>query len=247
MAAGARPAAMGYTTATLDDQWSAFNNPGALGSQDRTMALFSYENLYGIAGLNNMAAGVLTASSLGVASISVFRFGDELFNEQNLSLGYGNTFGIASLGVRFNYRQCTLEGFGNRSVLTIDFGGIARINEEFHFGAFIRNINQARLADFQEERIPVLLNAGIGWKPEEKLILNIEVEKDIDFDASFKSGLEYNFLPRFSGRTGIRTRPFTNYFGLGFRTWKIEIDYALTLEQVLGTGHQVSLAYQLSK
>ena len=244
---GARPASMAYTLATLHDEWSVFNNPGALGKQESVMTLFSYENRYGIEGLNNISAGILAPLPHGVASLGVFRFGDDLYNEQNIALGYGNTFGIASLGVRVNYRQYTLEGFGNRGIITLDFGGIAKISEELHFGAFIRNINQAQLSDLQNERVPTVLNAGCSYQPAEKIVLNAEVEKDIDLEASFKSGMEYNFLPKFSARTGIRTKPFTNYYGMGFKTWKITIDYALTMVQVLGSRHQVSLAYRVSR
>lgn len=244
---GARPASMAYTLATLDDEWSVFNNPGALGEQENVMTLFSYENRYGIEGLSNMSAGILAPLPLGVASLGVFRFGDNLYSEQNVALGYGNTFGIASLGVRVNYRQYTLEGFGNRGVVTLDFGGIAQVSEELYFGAFIRNINQAQLSDLQNERVPTVLNAGCSYRPVEKVVLNAEVEKDIDLEASFKSGMEYSFLPKFSARAGIRTRPFTNYYGLGFKTWKITIDYALTMVQILGSSHQVSLAYQVTR
>ena len=244
---GARPAAMAYTLATLNDEWSVFNNPGALGEQEKSTALFSYANRYGIEGLDNISAGILAPLPLGVASIGVFRFGDDLYNEQNLSLGYGNTFGIASLGLRINYRQYTLQDIGNRGVLTLDLGGIAKITDKFYFGAFIRNINQAQLSDFQDERVPTLLNAGISYRPFEKVVFNAEVEKDIDHEASFRSGLEYNFLPKFSARTGVRTKPFTNFFGLGFKAWKITIDYALSLEQLLGTSHQASLAYRVNR
>ncbi|TRX62197.1 hypothetical protein FNH22_02435 [Fulvivirga sp. M361] len=244
---GARASGLGNAFTTLDDAWSVFNNPGAIGLQKGTTSLFSIERHFSGVGLNNFGAGVLSSIGFGTGSISVFKFGDDLYNEQSLSTGYGNTFGIASLGVRINYRQYQIKGLDSRGAVAIDFGGLAELSEELTFGAFIRNINQARLSDFQDERIPTLFNAGIAYQPSEKLILSLEAEKDIDFDTRFKSGLEYTFLPKFSARTGIQTAPFTNHFGMGFKTWRINIDYAVTLHQVLGSAHQASLSYHIAK
>lgn len=244
---GARSAGMAYTAATIDDSWSVYNNPGGLGRLQGITALFAFENKYNVEGFNTMMAGVEASLPPGNIGLSVFKFGDNLYNEQTASFIYANSFGIASLGLRANYIQYHLEGYGNKGVVTIDFGGIAKITDLLFFGAYVRNINQAKLADLEDEHVPTLLNAGLSFRPSKKIMVNIEAEKDIDFQASAKAGLEYVFLKKFTARTGVKSNPLTNFFGLGFNTTHLQVDYALTYDQVLGYSHQAAVSYQLRR
>ncbi len=244
---GARPAAMGYTIAAMSDPWSVFNNPGGLGTLHGTHVLFAAEHRYSVAGLNSTGVAFVTNAPIGTAAVSLYRFGDDLYNESTIGLTYANQFGIGALGIRVNYLQTMIEGFGSRAAISLDFGGTVEIGNNLRFGALMRNLNRAKKSEFEDERYPTLLGAGVSYYPTNKLIINAEVEKDIDLVARIKAGMEYNFLPKFAFRTGIRTEPFTNHFGLGFKSWKIVIDYALSIDYRLGNIHQASLAYRLTK
>ena len=244
---GARPLGMGNTNSALVGNWSAFNNPSGLSVVKKTTALISVQNQYGIQELSSIGAGAVVPLKLGTASFTVFRFGDDLYHQQNISLSYANEFGIGQLGVRLNYFETAIQDFGSRSVFTVDFGGTVRLSDEFLLGAFIRNVNRAKLSDLEDERLPTILNVGVSYRENDKLILNADVEKDIEYDPRFKLGIEYVFLPKFSFRTGINTAPFVNFFGLGLKTWKVEIDYAIRIDYVLGNTHQLALNYVLSK
>lgn len=244
---GARSAGMGYASATIRDTWSLFNNPGGLGNLKETSAVFAFENKFSITGLNVMAAGITNSFRIGTVGISALRFGDELYSEQAASLSFGNKLGIASLGVRVNYLQYNIEGFGNKGIATIDFGGVAEVTDQLRFGGYIRNINQAQISELAEERIATTLNAGLSYRPIKKVILSVEAEKDIDYDAFLRAGLEYQFLKKLTVRTGLKTAPFTNYFGLGFKVSKITIDYSLALHPILGLSHQAAVAYLLKR
>ncbi len=244
---GARPAGLAYAYATMNDKWSSLNNPGGLGYLEEMSAFAGFENKYNITGFNSLAAGFISQLPLGTLSVTAFKFGDDLYNEQIFSLGYGNKFGIAGLGIRLNYNQYYIDEFGSKGVVSIDFGGIAEISEQIKFGAYIRNINQAQLAELYDERIPTYLNVGLAYLPTEKITLTIEAEKELENDPILRLGLEYIFHQKFAVRTGVKTNVFTNYFGLGFISKKLLIDYALTSHQVLGLSHQLGIAYIIKK
>ncbi|MTI20640.1 hypothetical protein E1176_06375 [Fulvivirga sp. RKSG066] len=248
MQIGARPAAMGYAYATEADQWSFFHNPGGLGQlESEYAAFFALENKYGIEGLNIMGAGIISPVPVGTVAFGAFRFGDDFYNEQSLSLAYGNQFGIASLGLKANLLQYNIEGFGTKSVLTLDFGGTATVTKELVFGAYIRNINQAKVESSGEERVPTILNAGISYRPLDKLRLNIETEKAIEYDASLRVGLEYLILEKLAVRTGVSTAPFTSYGGLGFTKGRLSVDYAITKNTSLGYSHQGAVSFRIKQ
>jgi len=242
---GAKPAGIGYTYAALSDSWSVFFNPAGINGTDETNALFSFENKFNIEGLKTLGAAFVTSQDIGSLGISLFRFGDDIYSEQSISLSYSNSFGITSLGIRANYLQYSSELVKNRRALAIDFGGITSLSDKLSFGAYIRNLNQAKLSRDSDQSIPVILNAGFSYRPTPQLLINGELEKDIDFDPGVRVGLEYAFLQRFSARAGILTYPFTNYFGLGFNASRLNLDYSLTRNINLGISHQASISYLL--
>ena len=244
---GARAAAMGYASVALNDSWSLFNNAAGLYDCNGINGVFAFENKYGAEGFNSIGAGITSSMPVGGMGISVFKFGDGLYNEQTVAISYGNRFGLASIGARINYIQYHIDGFGDKGVFTIDFGGIAELNKKLHFGALVRNISQSKLSAFEDEHIPTLLSAGLSFQPTGKVLLTTEIEKDVDMDATLRVGLEYSFLKKFKARTGVNTRPFTNYFGLGLARTRLTIDYALTINPTIGYHHQAAITYLIKK
>jgi len=244
---GARAVGMANTSVTLDDPYSVFNNVGGIAGVENTSLLFSYQNRYQLSEFNTFGTGIIKPFAFGTLGFSLFRFGSSLFNEQKLGLSFGNKFGIASLGAQINYLQLNVEGFGNKGLLVLEFGGIAELTPKLFIGAHIFNINQAKVSSEFDEKIPTVIKAGISYRPFSKLMLNIETEKDIDFDPVFKAGLEYLIIDQVSFRTGITADPFQNFWGLGFKARNVIIDYSFSIDSDLGNVHQLSLVYQLKK
>jgi hypothetical protein len=193
-------------------------------------------------GANRAAAAFAIPIKIGVIGTGVYKFGDDLYNEQVLSAGFSNQFGIAALGAQVNYTQYRTEGFGSKGVWSINMGGIAELTPKLLIGAYILNINQPAINE--QEKLPTKLVAGLNFKPTEKIIIATEIEKDLEYDPLLKMGLEYTFYKKLSARTGYHINPNMAFFGLGFKTKKIIIDYALQHSVSLSLSHQVSVSYQ---
>lgn len=241
---GARAQGLAFASATLSDEWSAFNNIGGLSKVNHLTAACTYEARPGIAAFNTMAAAVALPIPFGVTGIGIFRFGDDLYNEQIVTTGFSNTFGLASLGIRLNYIQYHAEGFGNKGVLSLSFGGIATLSPVFSVGAYITNINQPALSEDQE-RLPTVLTVGVAFKPSDKLLLTAELEKDLEYTPLWKAGLEYAFYKKFWFRTGFNLQPNAAFIGLGFKPEKFRLDYAFMQTSEQGARHQATVAYRL--
>lgn len=240
---GARAQGMGYSSASIFDSWAIFNNVAGLAKIDQTSASFTYDVHNTLPGANRAAAAFSIPTKYGVAGGGVFRFGDDVYSEGILSAGFGNQFGLAALGLKVNYIQYRAEGFGTKGVFTLNFGGIAELTPKLFLGAYITNINQPKISE-DGERLPTLLNAGIGFKPTDKVFITTELEKNLDYDAAWKLGAEYYFHSKFCARTGFNIGPDAAFFGLGFRTTKFFIDYALQHSTVIQFSHQASVTYQ---
>jgi hypothetical protein len=112
-------------------------------------------------------------------------------------------------------------------------------------GAYITNINQPEITE--TEKIPTKLTAGLAFRPSEKIFIATEIEKDLEYDPTWRAGLEYLFHEKFCARTGYALNPNTAFFGIGFKAKKLNIDYALQHNTLLSLSHQASVAYHLNR
>jgi hypothetical protein len=245
---GARAAGLANTSVTVGDGWAVFNNVGALAWQREAQLLFAYENRFAVAGLNTVqAAGVYPFRWGGTGGLSLFRFGDALFNETALGLALGHHIGNYAIGLRANYVQLSLQGLGTLGRLVLEFGGTAQLTPKLWLGAHIYNANQAKVASFQDERLPTVMKAGLSYRPDRRLMLNAEVAQDLGFPTQVRAGAEYHLLERLAVRTGITTQPFTQSFGAGFALWAWQVDYALVTHPQLQPSHHLSLVYRFRR
>jgi hypothetical protein len=244
---GGRAAGIANTSVTLTDSWSLFNNPAGLAGNKHIQLLFAYDNRFGIAGLQSMAAGVVMPFKEGNFGWSVQKLGDALYSEQTAGVAFSHKISHVQLGIKANYVQIHVSDLGTKANLVMEFGGIATITPQLTFGAHVYNFNQAKLARYQDERIPTVMKTGLSYKPITKVMLNLEVQKDIDFPAMVKAGVEYEVIKNLYLRTGISTQPYINYFGIGVHKKKFHFDYAVRTHAALGLSHQLSVALSFDK
>lgn len=244
---GARGAGMGYASATLRDEWSLLNNVGGLSKLNQPVTAFACEVRPGLIGANRASAVFSFPLKTGVSGFGLFRFGDDLYNEQIISAGYSNQFGIASLGLKLNYIQYRAAGYSTRNALSLNFGGIAQITPLILVGAYIVNLNQPKLSSIDKERLPTKLVTGMSFKPIERLLLAVEIEKDLDYDPTFKMGMEYQAQKKIYFRTGFNYHPNAAFLGIGYVIRKVKIDYSLQYSSSLSASHQACASYQLER
>jgi hypothetical protein len=243
---GARSAGMGYASAGSSDEWSLFNNPGGIGKFKQINTAFTYEVQSQLKGANRMAALFNHPFKWGAISTGIFRFGDDLYNEQALSIGLGNKVGIASLGAKLNIIQYHAEGFGVSRAISVDFGGITEITEKLYLSAFITNLTQSHIGD-DHEPLPTRLTAGLSYYPDKNIFLTTELSKELGYEATWRTGIEYSFHQKVYFRTGFNLTPNAAFFGVGIRKQKIRLDYSVQLNHFTGVAHQASASYWFSQ
>lgn len=272
---GARSAALGQVGAALTtDGWAGASNAAALGQLSRPTVGVGAENRYLLPALNTVslvaalpvgyrgsagpaadpAPGVAAAVAgadaprYGTVGITAQRFGGTLYSEQRVGVGYGYQLGTVRVGARVEVLQTSIQGLGSRRAVAASLGGQADIiPRKLTFGATLYNLNQARMAEYQDERVPTVLRAGLAWQAAEKVLLLVETEKDVEQDADFKAGLEYRPLPALALRAGLSTLTSQLTGGLGLHTGAFRIDYAAGWHEALGLSQQLSAAYVWEK
>ncbi|WP_215222976.1 PorV/PorQ family protein [Echinicola shivajiensis] len=244
---GARSIGMANANTSLSDPWSIFNNVGAMGQMDQNAIFCAYDHRLGLNELTTLAAGATLQSKFGVMGISLSNYGGELFNQQSLGLGFSHRIDKNSFGLKANYLQTNIEGYGKRAVPTLEFGGLTQIIPELSFGLHVYNITRTKLSPHSNDYLPTIIKTGISFQPTENLRVNIEAEKDILLKPVTKIGLEYSFSKRFWARCGYKSNPSNLHFGIGFKPKNFSIDYAMAQNNQLGFTHHFSFSYTFKK
>ncbi|WMJ73351.1 hypothetical protein RCC89_09270 [Cytophagaceae bacterium ABcell3] len=244
---GARAAGMGFTSVTHEDAAAVFNNIAGTANLKSIQAFAGYEHRFSLNAFNTSGMSLALPRHWGTPAISAHRFGDDVFNIQNLGIGYAHSIDKVNLGVKINYLQYNVSEFGTGRFLVFEMGGIMELIPEVKIGAHIYNLNQARVDEFQDERIPTIMKAGISWQADKKVIINIETLKDLDHKPVFRAGIEYQMVEHFVARTGFSTNPFINTIGVGFHRNSLFIDYAIGMHYQLGFLQQLSLVKKFKR
>ena len=247
---GARQAGMGNSGVTLSDIWSSYHNQAGLAGLEGISAGASFSNAFNIKelGTKSFATG-MPVSKIGSFGINYTYFGYELYNESKFGLAYAMALGKRiSAGVQIDYFLTRMYGeYGKKGIAVGEIGIIAEPFDNFKAGVHLFNPWMAKMADYQDERVPTILRIGLGYNFSEKIVLTIEGEKDIEQAAVFRSGIEYILIENLFLRAGVSTNPTQFSFGLGYNYIGIQLDISFTNHQQLGYTTQFGLSYVFIK
>ena len=245
---GARAAGLSNAAVAIADVWALSNNVAGVARLEKPVLGAFAENRFMLKGFNSVAfQGVYPTKKYGVGGLDLYRFGDHLYNEQRLGLGYAHRIGTVSLGAKIDLLQVRIQDLGSRKAVALSLGGQMEVLPELVVGAHIYNLNQARMAEAEDERVPTVMKTGFSYRPSEKLMLNVETEKQLYLPADFRAGVEYRVVPKFALRTGFSTLAQAASFGAGFQARGLEVDYALGARTALGITNHLSIACRIER
>jgi hypothetical protein len=246
---GGRSAGMSNASITLSDIWSVSNNQAGLAYLKDISAGVYYEDRFDLKDLSLKAGALAIPTKSGVFGLSTTYFGYSQYYESKAGLAYGKSFGNKfSAGVQLDYLSTHIaENYGNSSTIAAEAGLMYRLNKHICIGAHIFNPTRARVAKYNDERAPTIADLGLSYTFSDKIIVVIESEKDIQYNAVFKAGVEYHPVKAIYFRTGISTNPMLNSFGFGLEYHNFSLDFASSYHQALGFTPQFSLIYHVNK
>lgn len=245
---GTRFSAMGNVGVTCPDLWAVSHNQAGLGFYDHLSAGFHHENKFAVSefSLNSVAFTLPTAT--GTFGLCYTYFGYSSYHESKIGLGFGKALNQwFSAGLQFNYLNTYVaDETGNLNGITIEAGIIAKPLQNLSIGFHIYNPTVSSFIGLSEkERIPVIMNLGLGYEYKEKLFAGIEALKDLEMDqVLLKAGLEYRLIQYIYIRTGVMISDLISHsFGLGFVIKKISVDLAFSHQQIIGYTPHFSVQY----
>ncbi len=241
---GARGAGMGAVGVVFRDAQSILANQAGMAFVEAPTAAVFGEQRFLLADLRNVGAGfVLPSSNLGAFGLSLQYFGMSEYNEQRAGLAYARRlFAGTSIGLQFNAFSSRIPDYGNALRLNAEVGLQTQLMPKLILGFHLANPLRTRTRG--GDRMPAILRAGLGYQTSDKVLMALELEKDIDFPLRAKAGIEYRPAEAISLRAGVATQPATATLGLGFRLPAgLAFDFAGGYHQFLGFTPTFGLIY----
>lgn len=248
-AAGARRVGLGFAyTGVRGDFWTLFHNPaGIAGIKQMEVGAF-VERRFLLNQLNSGTIGFVMPfnGDRHFAGFDVSSFGFGGYSDSKIGLTYAALLlEKLSLGAKVNYVRTSIPDYGTKSSVFVDFGLLASITENISAGFRVYNASQSYISKPLEEKIPTTLDVGIAYQASDKVLVVADVQKQVNFSASFRGGIEYAILDILKARIGASTNPTTLNAGLGLVLKNgLNIDFANTLHQHLGYTPSFSLSWR---
>ncbi len=247
---GARAMAMGTTSICNADLWATNNNPGALGFVKNSAIGAYYENRFGVSGLGYKSIAGVYNNNFGNFGLRMNYFGYSSYNSIITGISYGRSFGdYFSGGIQIDYLYTSLsEGYGSTGMAIAELGLLSRPTKNLSIAAYTYNPTMTQYNTSENtEKIPTLFKLGASYNFEDAVILNVEVQKNIDYKPVYAVGVEFNLVKNFIARTGVSSNQSLLSFGLGYKTEKLHFDIAFAYNSYLGYSPFVSLIYEFNK
>jgi hypothetical protein len=176
------------------------------------------------------------------AAIVLQRFGFGAYAEHRAGLAVSTGLGDRlAAGLRLSALHIGIERYGNTIVPLLDAGVVFAPADGFRIGASGSSVNMPAIDG--DERLPVLLAAGLAWEHDGLLVV-LDAEKETRHDVNMRGGVEYRLLEILSLRCGVstRTRQWSTGFALDHGVFRIA--YTMSMHSELGASHTVGIGFE---
>jgi len=242
---GAIHQSMGGITTVLRAENALFGSFSGLVHHPQTNIATGFANRYGLPNFNTVGLALSHAGKQHGMGFHIVRFGDRIFNQTRLGVGYAHSLDGVSIGIGLNVLQLHIQEAGTWLVPSIDADAQVELTENWVLGAHLINLSQSTFSQDGSAPLPSAIRIGLRYQPIEALGLMLETEKELNSPILLKAGMAYQLSEYVSARMGWVIPQNTFSFGTGLHYQKWALHYALTNHLLIGLQHQVGIVCRL--
>lgn len=222
---------------------AAFTNQAGLAYVESFSALAVGQRRFSLNELSSVAVAAAYPTNSGTFAIQLQYFGFENFNEQKIGVGYGRKLGEKlSIGAQVSWLSTQIAQYGSSGLPVLEIGLQSAIVKNLSLNAHLINPFAPEITE--GENLPTTLRVGLTYSPSEQVKIHAQADKDIDFDARFRTGIEYDLSSLLFIRAGVATNPGQISFGFGVKLENgFGLDIGTAFHQQLGLIPGLGLRY----
>jgi hypothetical protein len=176
-------------------------------------------------------------------SISFTTFGNELYRENIIGLGFGfPLMKHAAVGFNIFVLNYSIKEHYSHYGFSLKFGAVFQY-APFEFGAWINNINVPKFSDI--DYVPPNYSIRCGFRAADNVLFNFAirgVETDMPF---FNIAVHYSPYTIVALACGVNTDPLLLEYGLKIHLGDLCLSYAGNRHRQLGLSHRLSAGFGL--
>ena len=157
------------------------------------------------------------------------------YNETSVGLAYARKLGSKlNIGAQFNYHSIKVAGYGTASAINFEGGLLFHVTDQFHVGIHTYNPTGTAFQKNEEEKLPAIYTAGLGYEVSNKFFISGEIQKVEDEDLNVNAGMQYSFDEKLFARAGFTSATSSYFFGLGVMLKNFRLDATASIHPQLG-------------
>ena len=175
-----------------------------------------------------------------------FHLGDtyldhEFYSEDNAVLGFNYSSHYLTAGFNVRLLSSKVKGYKDTGSTVID-GGLKWSNSNVSSALAIRNITQS---EYEGSILPIVYLWESCYQITKCSRISFGLEKENDFDFSFKFAGRYDILHQLSLISSYQFEPNRIGIGVVFNLFKFTLVYSVRTHQYLDLTHYISLSYEI--
>lgn len=223
--------------------------PQSILSEHQFNPAILYEQQFGIIASTGVNFGLSELktyslySQIKSYSICITTFGNELYRENIIGLGFGFPFTEhAAVGFNIFLLNYSIKDHYSHYGFSLRFGALFQ-HTPFELGAWINNINVPKFSDI--DYVPPNYSIQCGFRAADNVLFNFSirgVETDLPFFNIATHYSPYNIVEL---ALGVNTDPLLLEYGLKIHLGDLCLSYAGSHHRQLGLSHRLSTGFGL--
>lgn len=242
---GTRLAPIGITGVSMMTPYSGLSNQSSTAFLKSSSVGLYYANTGIAEGVNSIqGSGMYKFKKNGMLGVNFSYYGYELYNDKKAGVFYALKLAeFMSMSLQMNVLNLQIAGYGSRTTATVELGTFFKVTKNIQMGAHVYNPLRMKVGEGSDERYPTVVRLGATYHTKDKVWVSAEVEKDLDQQLNFKTGVDYAVNEYLILRGSVQTLPVSGSIGAGLKLKGLQLEVIGAYQQAGGFSPHLGMTY----